>query len=146
MPRTMFVLPTSTTRRLDDIGSRLLRQNQIAGAHRDRLVAAAQQCASVVVDAAPGADDRAIADHARDALAGAVHGSGAPFFEHAIALERLRPTLADALDECDRRVFDAVKRARRQLADRRRVLLFAHRLDVDAGPDEQICADRKSTR
>src|SRR5438477_4741884 len=117
MPRTIFVFPTSTTRRCDGIGDRL-RQNQIAGAHGDRLVAAAQERASVLVDAAPRSDQRPLADDARDAIARLMQRSRAPLREHAIVIEKMRKPLVDVLDECDGGVLDAMEVARRKLADR----------------------------
>src|SRR5438045_651586 len=108
MPRTMFVFPTSTTRRCDGIRDRL-RQNQITGAHGDGLVAAVQKRASVLVDAAPRPDQRALADDAGDAVPGLVHGARAPLGEHAIVIEWMRQTLVDVLDEGDGGVLDPAK-------------------------------------
>src|SRR5437764_6109062 len=106
MPRTMFVLPTSTTRRFtrdrvtavgahgvrpsSGAGARCapLHQNQLPRAHRHDVRAVAQQRPSLLVDAAPRAAHGALADDAGDAVAAAVDGEAAPLVEDALAVER----------------------------------------------------------
>src|SRR6185369_14770973 len=116
-PRTMFVFPASTTRTLDDMGAMLLRENDVARAHRDRLRAVAQQRASLFVDAVPGAADGALADDAGDAIARLVHAEAPPFLDDLVVLERPGKPRVDMLDEGDGRRVDAAERTRYRLAD-----------------------------
>src|SRR5436190_3535590 len=116
MPRTMLVLPTSTTSRLDGIADRL-RQDQIARADGDRSLAVAQHRAAVLVDSGPCAADGALADDAADAVAHGVHGQVAPLVEHALPVEGPRQTGIDVLDERFGREADAAKIARRDFGD-----------------------------
>src|ERR1044071_6324682 len=90
------------------------RENQVPGTDRDRLAAALQHRAAVLVDAAPGAGDGAVAEDALDAIARLVNREGAPLGEHFVVIERACEARVDVLDESQRRVLDAVEIARRR--------------------------------
>src|ERR687885_578983 len=106
MPRTMFVLPTSTTRRLDTpIG----------------YCTITSPAETAIVDAAPRSGDLARADDRRNAIAVLVNREAAPFVEHCRACGALREPRVEIVDECDGRVFDRRIAALRGLANRRRV-------------------------
>src|ERR1051326_1708822 len=79
------------------------RENQGPGTDRDRLAAALQHRAAVLVDAAPGAGDGAVAEDALDAIAGLVNRERAPLGEHFVVIERTREARVDVLDEGERR-------------------------------------------
>src|SRR6266849_827585 len=140
MPRTMLLLPTSTTRRLD-INDRVLRHDQVAGADRHDFVAVAHHRAPLIVDADPGAVDGAFADHRCDAIAGFVHRQRTPLRQDRLAVEGPAQASVEVLDERLDGLRDAAECALRNLADgdgvRPRVI--ANRIDVDSNPDDEEC-------
>src|SRR5882672_5107799 len=99
MPRTTFVFPTSTTRRLD-IENRLLRHHQVARADRQDFLAIAQHRATLVIDSDPRPAHGAVADYRSDAIAGFVNGERAPFLENRMAIEWPGETIVEMFDEC----------------------------------------------
>src|ERR1700756_3281965 len=101
MPRTMFVLPTSTTRR-DDIALSL-REDQLSRADREGHRAVVDQGAALVVDPHPGSADPAVVDDRGDAVAGRVDGHAAPFAEDAVTGERAGKGRVDVAGEGGRR-------------------------------------------
>src|SRR5207245_2535012 len=98
MPRTTFVLPTSTTRRLD-IENRLLRHDEIAGADSQNLIAISKKRAALLVDADPRPGRCAVADDARDAIAGLVDCVLPPLAQNRQAIERSAEAAIEMLNE-----------------------------------------------
>src|SRR5579872_4379855 len=140
MPRTMLVLPTSTTRRLD-IANRLLRHDQLAGADGQHFAAVAKLRAALLVDADPRSARGAVADDGGDAVARFVNRIRPPLVEDRFSVERHAQPPVDMLDELLGRSADAVE-SFGDLADGDRVRprLVFDRLHVDADADQQVRA------